>query len=85
MDLPVHADQAEVSMTLALGGCFEGGGTKLVEAAGAARGGAAAVDGTVRPGVGEAVVFDSSLRHAAAPVTRGTRYILALFLYYADS
>jgi hypothetical protein len=106
VDLPVHADQADVSLTVALNGLgdYDGGGTRFEAADGTARRAPPAVPndalappltraapprpaagGVVRPDVGEVVVFASRLRHAAAPITRGRRYVLAVFLYDHDA
>ena len=69
--LPFHADQSSVSVTLALNDGFEGGGTTF----------SAPVGVTARPEAGHAVAFRGNLRHGGAPVTAGTRYIVAAFLF----
>ena len=69
--LPFHADQSSVSVTLALNDGFEGGGTTF----------SAPVGVTARPETGHAVAFRGNLRHGGAPVTAGTRYIVAAFLF----
>ena len=73
--LPVHTDEGQWSLTLALNDLdeYDGGGTlfeseKLI----------------IRPNIGELVMFRSSTLHAGAPVTRGTRYIIAAFLFVTD-
>ena len=59
------------SVTLALNDGFEGGGTTF----------SAPVGVTARPETGHAVAFRGNLRHGGAPVTAGTRYIVAAFLF----
>jgi len=73
--LPVHSDEGQWSLTLALNDLneYDGGGTlfdseKII----------------IRPDIGELVMFRSSTLHAGAPVTRGTRYIIAAFLFITD-
>lgn len=73
--LPVHQDQALVSLTVGLNSLhdYDGGGLRFFSDD---------EDGVdVACDVASAVVFASSLRHAANEVTRGTRFILAVFLY----
>jgi predicted 2-oxoglutarate/Fe(II)-dependent dioxygenase YbiX len=71
--LPMHMDQSAMSVTLALNdaGEYDGGGTMF----------AAPVGETVRPGRGHVVAFKGGLQHGGSPVTRGTRYIVAAFLF----
>ena len=72
--LPMHRDQSSLSVTLALndpGDDFEGGGTAF----------AAPVGETVSPEAGHVVAFRGGLRHGGAPVVRGTRYVVAAFLF----
>ena len=71
--LPMHVDQSAMSVTLALNdaGEYDGGGTMF----------AAPVGETVRPGRGHVVAFKGGLQHGGSPVTRGTRYIVAAFLF----
>lgn len=70
--LPLHSDEGDWSLTLALNGTdeYEGGGTLFH-----------AHRVLLRPEVGEMVAFRSSLLHAGAPVSWGTRYIVAAFLF----
>lgn len=69
--LPLHSDEGDWSITLALNSAreYEGGGT-LFEGH----------DLLLRPQLGGFTAFRSSLMHAGAPVSRGTRYIVAAFL-----
>ncbi|CAM9520061.1 unnamed protein product, partial [Ectocarpus sp. 12 AP-2014] len=72
--LPLHTDQGELSLTISLNGTgeYEGGGTWF-EGLGRA----------VRPEeAGHVVVFPGGRTvHGGREVTRGVRYILAVFLY----
>jgi hypothetical protein len=68
--LPRHCDQAQLSLTLALGGAFEGGGTRLRDAA-----------AVVRPPQGHALLFASGLMHSGEAITAGRRYIIAAFMW----
>ena len=83
LSLPEHRDTSAVSLSLALNpgeggeggeGDFAGGGTWF-EALGEERG------QVVDAEVGHAVFFAGPLRHAGYPITRGTRFVLVLFLY----
>ncbi|KAJ8598926.1 hypothetical protein CTAYLR_009855 [Chrysophaeum taylorii] len=79
--LPIHQDQALVSMTVGLNPLadYEGGGLWFEHHPDTSV-------GTVVPcDRGQAVVFASSLRHAALAVTQGQRFVLALFLYRTDN
>lgn len=69
--LPLHSDEGDWSLTLALnsGHEYEGGGTLFDEH-----------NLLLRPQLGGFTAFRSSLMHAGAPVSRGTRYIVAAFL-----
>jgi len=70
--LPVHTDQGAscVSAVVAMNDDFHGGGTFFAEE-----------DLLISPPAGSAVVFRGGVvPHGGAPVTKGTRYILALFL-----
>jgi hypothetical protein len=42
-------------------------------------------DHRYRPGAGSGIIFSASLLHEAAPVTRGTRYVLLTFLHDAKA
>lgn len=73
--LPRHADQAQLSITIALDGggdpaCFAGGGTRLRDA-----------DVVILPPPGHALLFASGLMHAGERITAGRRYIIAAFLW----
>ncbi|KAJ1635885.1 hypothetical protein T492DRAFT_902259 [Pavlovales sp. CCMP2436] len=72
--LPLHTDEAQLSVTIALNasGEYAGGGTffaHLGEAVGAE--------------MGHVVSFDAHLLHGGDPITQGVRYIVAAFLYIA--
>ena len=73
--LPVHRDQGQLSLTIALNDHDEytGGGTLFHSH-----------DVIVRPSVGNFVAFKSALLHAGAPILNGKRYIIAVFLYLED-
>jgi|GEM_PF-2760477 len=68
--LPLHVDESQFSITVALNGDFEGGGTYFLD-----------IDTTLNPIVGGMVSFPGTLMHSGHPVTEGTRYIIAAFLY----
>ena len=68
--LPLHNDQSVYSLTIALNDGFEGGGTFFME------------QGRVeKTGVGGVVAFDGGVEHAGEETRKGTRYIIAAFLY----
>ncbi|KAL7573733.1 hypothetical protein ACA910_007769 [Epithemia clementina (nom. ined.)] len=70
--LPLHTDESTHSFILALNDEYCGGGTYLVEH-----------DLVIRLEVGEVLSFRGDLvEHGGEPVTGGTRYILAGFLYH---
>lgn len=71
--LPTHVDQSSISITLALNGAdaYEGGGTAFPSP----------IEVIARPDTGHLVAFRGDLKHAGAPVTKGTRYIVAAFLF----
>lgn len=73
-ELPVHTDQGQFSLTLALHDTqdYSGGGTIFPEH-----------ECIVRPRCGDFVAFRSSLTHGGVPITAGVRYIVVAFLYYA--
>ena len=75
--LPTHCDQSLLSYTIALNEPteYEGGGT-FFRALGAA------LDA---PHAGHAVLFPGRLEHAGQPITRGTRYIIVLFMGLEDN
>ena len=70
--LPVHTDQSQFSMTVALNGPdqYNGGGTYFVD-----------LDRPLNCAAGGVISFEGALAHGGHPITRGTRYIIALFLY----
>ena len=74
--LPVHRDQGQLSLTIALNDLDEyaGGGT-LFDSHSV----------IIRPPVGHFVAFKSAIMHGGAPVSRGIRYIIAAFLYLVDT
>jgi hypothetical protein len=72
-ELPMHSDQGQLSLTLALNGgaaAFEGGGT-LFEGSGAA----------IAPPTGHALLFPSETLHGGERITSGRRYIIVAFMY----
>ena len=75
--LPTHCDQSLLSYTIALNEPteYEGGGT-FFRALGAA------LDA---PHAGHAVLFPGRLEHAGQPITRGTRYVIVLFMGFEDN
>jgi len=69
--LPLHYDESTHSMILALNDDFEGGGTYFFD-----------VDTTLRPSKGSLVTFrGDAMLHGGNVVTKGVRYILAVFLF----
>ena len=69
--LPLHYDESTHSMVLALNDNFEGGGTYVFN-----------LDKTVTPRQGSLVSFAGNrLLHGGNVVTKGVRYILAVFMY----
>ena len=76
--LPIHVDESTHSIVLALNDGYEGGGTFVVANEDDTRD-----DCVIRLETGQVLCFRGDLvRHGGEPVTRGTRYILAAFLYY---
>lgn len=82
-DLPLHTDQSDYSLTIAMNSQerddnlgeegYEGGGTYFP------------VKGVVNADVGGVVAFDGgSLLHGGYPTRRGKRYILAVFISAVD-
>jgi len=83
--LPVHRDEAQISLTIAINAesDFVGGGTRFrmtVEGASTERN-TEVEDVVVCPAKGHVVSFLSKCLHAGEPITSGTRYIIAAFLY----
>ncbi len=72
--LPLHYDESTHSMVLALNDNFQGGGTYFHS-----------VDQTISASTGSIVSFrGNQLLHGGNVVTKGSRYILAVFLYLDD-
>lgn len=73
--LPLHYDESTHSMVLALNDNFEGGGTYFYN-----------VDKTIAPSAtGSLVTFrGNQMLHGGNVVTKGVRYILAVFMYLDD-
>ena len=72
--LPLHTDEAQLSVTLPLNERteYDGGGTFFAH-----------LGRAVGADAGHVVSFDSHLLHGGDPITRGVRYIVAAFLYTA--
>jgi hypothetical protein len=70
--LPVHRDQSQYSLTIALNarGEFTGGGTFFADSR-----------VVICPDVGHVVAFPGETRHGGEPITAGVRYIIAAFLF----
>jgi len=69
--LPCHFDECTHSFVIGLNDDFEGGGTYFHD-----------YNTVLSPRIGDVVTFKGdSLKHGGDAVTRGTRYILAVFLY----
>jgi len=70
--LPIHTDQGQFSLTLALNGTedYIGGGTVFPD-----------FSCTVNPDCGKFITFKSSTPHGGSPITFGLRYIIVAFLY----
>ena len=70
--LPIHTDQGQFSLTLALNGTedYIGGGTVFPD-----------FSCTVNPDCGKFIAFKSSTPHGGSPITFGLRYIIVAFLY----
>lgn len=70
--LPIHVDESTHSLVVALNDDYEGGGTYFPD-----------YDLVLRPSKGSVVSFrGDALPHGGHAVTKGVRYILAVFLYY---
>ena len=74
--LPMHRDESAISLTLSLSPAndYGGGGTFFPH-----------LGRAVRPELGHAVAFRGDARHAGEPITHGTRYIVAAFLYLDET
>ena len=68
----LHSDGSPVSLVCALNGDFEGGGTYV-----------RVLDRVLAPPLGRALVFSGRWLHSGLPVTRGTRYIMTVFVEWA--
>jgi hypothetical protein len=69
--LPLHFDESTHSCVVALNDDFDGGGTYFYN-----------LDKTFHPKAGSMVSFrGNKVLHGGSPVTKGVRYILAIFLY----
>lgn len=69
--LPLHFDESTHSMVLALNDGFDGGGTYFYK-----------FDKTITPTTGSLITFrGNQLLHGGNVVTRGVRYVLAVFLF----
>ena len=68
--LPMHTDESQLSLTLALNGAFVGGGTFFAD-----------LRRALNPPAGHVIAFDGEVLHGGEPIVRGTRYIVAAFLY----
>jgi hypothetical protein len=73
--LPIHTDESTHSLVISLNDDFVGGGTYFFDQ-----------DTTICPAKGSVLSFrGDQLLHGGEAVTRGVRYILAVFLYYDDN
>lgn len=70
--LPFHTDESLYSLTIALNDRdeYSGGGTYFAD-----------LRSSISVPAGHVVAFEGSLFHSGAPVIKGTRYIIAAFLY----
>ncbi len=73
--LPVHSDESQFSLTIALNprSEYEGGGTYFEDS-----------KSVICPDVGHIVAFRGDTRHGGEPITHGTRYIMAVFCYVGE-
>lgn len=73
--LPLHNDQSEFSLTIAMNpmACYEGGGTYFND-----------VDETTKTDVGGIISFKGELLHAGQMITKGQRYVIVCFIYEED-
>ena len=72
--LPIHRDQSEISVTIALNSNsdFSGGGGTMFPNLGI----------TICPKIGEILLFRGDLEHSGFPINGGIRYIVAAFFYF---
>ena len=89
-ELQAHVDDSLFSFTIPLNDrdAYEGGGVrfKCLQQAGAAGGGTTGTvveGGVVNRDAGHVIAFAGGLEHAGHPISAGTRYILAVFVYCA--
>lgn len=71
--LPLHVDESQLSLTIVLNDAFSGGGTFFAD-----------LGRALSPRIGHVVAFDGEALHGGEPIVRGTRYIIAAFLYVDD-
>lgn len=73
--LPIHTDQSHYSFTIALNAKheYENGGTYFVD-----------LDQSLQVDEGHCLMFPGTLRHGGDPISKGTRYILAVFVFLSD-
>lgn len=71
--LPLHTDESMLSLTVVLNDGFVGGGTFFAD-----------LRRAVSPPIGHVIAFDGRALHGGEPIVRGTRYIVAAFLYVED-
>ena len=77
--LPLHTDESQISLTLALndgdaGADYGGGGTFVAE-----------LRRALRPSLGHMLSFEGDVFHGGEPIVRGVRYIVAAFLYLDET
>lgn len=70
--LPLHNDQSEYSLTIAMNPMdeYEGGGTYFCD-----------TNESIKTEVGGVISFEGDLLHAGTMITKGTRYIIVCFIY----
>ena len=73
--LPLHCDQSQFSLTIALNSTaeYEGGGTYFAD-----------IGRAINCDAGGIISFDGSLLHGGHPLSSGTRYIVVAFIYAYD-
>mmetsp|Transcript_35860 Transcript_35860/g.107049 ORF Transcript_35860/g.107049 Transcript_35860/m.107049 type:complete len:339 (-) Transcript_35860:469-1485(-) len=83
--LATHVDESAFSFTIALNDRseYEGGGTRFesIRLAEGSGGGGDPAPLALNADAGGVVAFPGTIRHGGSPVTKGTRYIIPLFLY----
>ena len=74
--LPLHNDQSEYSLTIAMNPlyAYEGGGTYFCDS-----------DSSIKTDVGGVTSFRGELLHAGTTITRGLRYIIVCFIYAKET